>query len=97
MSRKLLAGMLGIGIAVAAAGVESVGASTEPPGSGPAEVATGNGVSDDEIRVAVLNGFTGPVANLAIPAADGMDAYFNMVNEAGGVCGRSIVLGKSVV
>ena len=94
MSRKLLAGMLGVGIAVAAAGVESVGASTEPPGSGPAEVATGNGVSDDEIRVAVLNGFTGPVANLAIPAADGMDAYFNMVNEAGGVCGRSIVLDR---
>lgn len=94
MSRKLLAGMLSVGIAVAAAGAHSASASTEPPDSGPAEVETGNGVTDDEIRVAVLNGFTGPVANLAIPAADGMDAYFNMVNEAGGVCGRSIVLDR---
>jgi ABC-type branched-subunit amino acid transport system substrate-binding protein len=90
MSRKLLAGVLGVGFAITAAGAHSAGASTVPPDSG--EVATGNGVTDDEIRVAVLNGFTGPVANLAIPAADGMDAYFNMVNEAGGVCGRNIVL-----
>lgn len=65
---------------------------TGSAGSAPADVATGNGVTDDEIRVAVLNGFTGPVANLAIPAADGMEAYFNMVNENGGVCGRDIVL-----
>jgi branched-chain amino acid transport system substrate-binding protein len=96
MSRKLLAGVLGVGIAITAAGAHSAGASTTPPDSGPAsgDVATGNGVTDDEIRVAVLNGFTGPVANLAIPAADGMDAYFNMVNEAGGVCGRTIVLDR---
>lgn len=92
MSRKLLAGLLGVGIAVATAGAHSANATTEPPGTDPADVATGNGVTDDEIRVAVLNGFTGPVANLAIPAADGMDAYFNMVNDAGGVCGRTIVL-----
>jgi branched-chain amino acid transport system substrate-binding protein len=94
-SNKLLAGVLAVGIAIAAAGAHSAGASTTPPDSAPAgEVVTGNGVTDDEIRVAVLNGFTGPVANLAIPAADGMDAYFNMVNEAGGVCGRSIVLDR---
>lgn len=92
MSRKLIAVLLGI--AVATTGVHTVGASTVPPDSGPADVVTGNGVTDDEILVAVLNGFTGPVANLAIPAADGMDAYFNMVNESGGVCGRDIVLDR---
>ncbi len=94
MSNKLITGLLGVGIAAATVGAHSVGASTAPPDSGPAEVATGNGVTDDAINVAVLNGFTGPVANLAIPAADGMDAYFNMVNEAGGVCGRDIVLDR---
>jgi hypothetical protein len=46
---------------------------------------------DDEIRVAVLNGFNGQGADLAIPAADGMGAYFNMVTEVDGVCGRIIV------
>lgn len=99
MSRNLLAGFFGAVLAVAAAGTTTVGASTAPPdsspaGSAPADLATGNGVTDDEIRLAVLNGFTGPVANLAIPAADGMEAYFNMVNEDGGVCGRSIVLDR---
>ncbi|MEO5725341.1 MAG: ABC transporter substrate-binding protein [Ilumatobacteraceae bacterium] len=58
----------------------------------PTKVKTGPGVTDTEIHVAVLNGFTGPVANLAIPAADGMDAYFKMVNDKGGVCGRKLVL-----
>ena len=73
------------------AGTEVAPESTEPA-IDPASVATGNGVTDSEINVAVLNGFTGPVAPLAIPAANGMDAYFNMVNEEGGVCGRQIVL-----
>ena len=99
MSRKLIAGILGVGIAVAAAGAHTAGATTVPDDSGaaattPADLVTGNGVTDDEIRVAVLNGFTGPVANLAIPAADGMEAYFNMVNENGGVCGRQLVLDR---
>lgn len=93
MSRRLIASLLGLGIAAAATGVHTVGASA-PPSSDPQSVETGNGVTDDEIRVAVLNGFTGPVANLAIPAADGMEAYFNMVNENGGVCGRQIVLDR---
>lgn len=67
----------------------SGGASASAP---PDDVATANGVTDEEIRVAVFNGFTGPVAPLAIPAADGLEAYLNMVNDEGGVCGRDIVL-----
>jgi ABC-type branched-subunit amino acid transport system substrate-binding protein len=91
---------------LAAVGVGAAAGASSPPPSEPAaggaamstvaqaDVITGNGVTDSEIDVAVLNGFTGPVANLAIPAADGMEAYFNMVNDAGGVCGRQIVLDR---
>ncbi|MCZ7525518.1 MAG: ABC transporter substrate-binding protein [Acidimicrobiia bacterium] len=59
--------------------------------AGPAEVATDKGVTDDEIRVGFLNGFTGPIAPLAIAAGAGFDAAVHEVNEAGGICGREVV------
>jgi ABC-type branched-subunit amino acid transport system substrate-binding protein len=85
--------VVGLSLAAVIGAASSAGATTVPDAGGDsfADVVTGRGVSDDTIKMAVLNGFTGPIANLAIPAADGMDAYLNMVNEAGGVCGRQLV------
>jgi branched-chain amino acid transport system substrate-binding protein len=56
------------------------------------EVTTGPGVDDDEIRVAVLNDFSGPIASIGTPAAVGSEIYFDALNEQGGVCGRDVVV-----
>ncbi len=77
------------------AGTEPVG--TEPSGSGDAtapagEVTAGPGVTDSEIRVAVLNDFSGPIASIGTPAAIGSEIYFDALNAAGGVCGREVTV-----
>lgn len=49
------------------------------------------GVSADEIKIGLFNGYTGPVAAGAIAGAAGFDARLAKANEAGGVCGRKLV------
>ena len=57
----------------------------------PNSLKTDKGVSDKEISIGLLNGFTGPIAALAAPAGDGAKAYYAWVNSQGGVCGRQLV------
>lgn len=80
--------------AATTAGATTTGAATTAGATtiNPKDVKTDKGITDTEIKVALLNGFTGPVAPLAIPAAEGMEAYFQKVNDEGGVCGRKLVL-----
>ncbi len=61
----------------------------------PADVTTGPGVSDTEIKVGVLNDFSGPIASIGTPAAIGSEMYFDALNAEGGVCGRDVVVERA--
>jgi branched-chain amino acid transport system substrate-binding protein len=58
----------------------------------PEKVELAQGVTDTEIKVGTLIAQSGPVAPIGIPVLRGLEAYFKMVNEKGGVNGRSIKL-----
>lgn len=71
---------------------------TSAPADGatdPGDVTTGPGVSDTEIKVAVLNDFSGPIASIGTPAAIGSEMYFDALNAEGGVCGRDVVVERA--
>ena len=55
---------------------------------------TAKGVSDTEISVDVISSKTNPLHGRYAEIADGMQAYFNMVNSDGGLYGRKLVIGK---
>lgn len=88
MKRHLLSYFL-IVLVTFALGSCGDGSSSEGGDSG--ETTTGNstGVSDTEIKIGSFGPLTGPAA-LWGNIMQGMDAYFKMVNEDGGVNGRSI-------
>lgn len=51
-----------------------------------------SGVSDNEIRIGMINAQSGPAAGLGAGMKDGVQAYFARVNADGGVNGRKISL-----
>jgi ABC-type branched-subunit amino acid transport system substrate-binding protein len=51
------------------------------------------GVTADEIKVAVITAGTNPLAGDFTRFVDGVQAYFDMVNAAGGIYGRKLVIG----
>jgi branched-chain amino acid transport system substrate-binding protein len=50
------------------------------------------GVTDTEIRIGTLLPITGPAAPWGIPFAQGMRAYYDYINQQGGMYGRKIKL-----
>jgi ABC-type branched-subunit amino acid transport system substrate-binding protein len=52
------------------------------------------GVTDKEISVDVIASKTNPLHGKYAEIADGVQAYFNMVNSEGGLYGRQLVIGK---
>jgi branched-chain amino acid transport system substrate-binding protein len=48
------------------------------------------GVTDTEIKIGGFIAQSGPVASIGIPVARGATAYYNTVNELGGIHGRKI-------
>lgn len=50
------------------------------------------GVTDDKILVGTFQAMSGPVAGIGRPMAQGMQAYFNYINDNGGIYGRKIEL-----
>jgi len=48
------------------------------------------GVTDDTVKIGCFQALTGPVAPIGVSMKKGLDAYFNWVNENGGVNGRAI-------
>lgn len=50
------------------------------------------GVTDKEITIGTFQALSGPVAPIGIAMTHGMQAYFNMINEQGGIYGRKIKL-----
>jgi len=51
-----------------------------------------DGISKDTILIGRSAGMTGPIAARMKPATEAMSAYFDLVNEAGGIHGRRIRL-----
>src|SRR5688500_4789800 len=70
------------------------GGTTGPaaPGACKAGSATSTGVTPTEIKVGNVSQITGLVPGFAQTSVNGVKAYFNMVNNAGGVCGRKLTL-----
>jgi len=54
--------------------------------------ATGPGVTPTEIKVGNVSQISGLVPGFGKTGVNGVKAYFNMVNNAGGVCGRKLTL-----
>jgi len=79
--------MLAIAMAVAVAGVACSNASSGGGSGGQTQ-----GVSGNEIQVGGMAAVTGPLGDQYAPIFDGAQAYFDMVNEQGGVFGRKIKL-----
>jgi branched-chain amino acid transport system substrate-binding protein len=89
MRRTTVAVVVVVGLlALAACG------NSENEGAGSAEEAGGGtpGVSDDEIRVGGVGSVTNPIGVEAGSAFDGAKAYLDIVNDDGGVDGRTIEL-----
>ncbi len=59
-------------------------------GDAAAELVTGVGVSDDTIRIGFLSDLSGIFAGLTVPITDGSQAYFDRLNDQGGIAGRMI-------
>jgi hypothetical protein len=87
--RRTTIAMLVVGLLVPVACGNS-----EDDGAGSAQEAGGGtpGVSDDEIRVGGVGSITNPIGVEAGSAFDGANAYIDLVNEEGGVDGRTIEL-----
>ncbi|MCM1992403.1 ABC transporter substrate-binding protein [Oceanirhabdus seepicola] len=52
------------------------------------------GVSEKEVKIGTIAAVSGPFAIVGKPLVEGMEAYFNMINEQGGIDGRKIKLVK---
>ncbi len=52
------------------------------------------GVTDSEIRVSVVADITNPLGDPYQPFADGINAYFAMMNSSGGIYGRQLKVAK---
>jgi len=61
-------------------------------GSGGGSSSPTQGLSSTEIRVGGLAAITGPLGDQYAPIFDGAQAYFDMINQQGGVFGRKIKL-----
>lgn len=91
--RRALASLAAVALVASGCGDDSGdGDGPETDGEEAVQVETGPGVDDDEIRVAVLNDFSGDVAAIGTPAAVGSEIYFEALNEEGGVCGRQVTV-----
>ncbi|WP_460451023.1 ABC transporter substrate-binding protein [Alsobacter sp. SYSU BS001988] len=55
-----------------------------------ASAQVGPGVTDKEIKLGSWQPLSGPVSIYGVPVRAGADAYFNLVNDQGGVKGRKI-------
>lgn len=85
---QLAAGLL-------AAGLTATAGCTAAPSAGDAGeggLKSGNGVTDDTIRVLSLTDLSGPGAAGGKPVQTGLDAYVEQLNESGGIDGRKIEL-----
>jgi ABC-type branched-subunit amino acid transport system substrate-binding protein len=67
-------------------------AAAAAPGSCRPGSASSTGVTPTEVKVGNVSQITGLVPGFGQTGVNGVRAYFNMVNAAGGVCGRKLTL-----
>jgi len=58
------------------------------------ETVLAQGVAEDTVTVGTIGVMSGPLAFIGVPYYQGMEAYFNKVNDDGGINGRKITLLK---
>jgi branched-chain amino acid transport system substrate-binding protein len=81
--------ILAVALAMAMTAVACGNASSGGGGGGSGQT---QGITSTEIRVGGLAAITGPLGDQYAPVFDGAQAYFDMINEQGGVNGRKIKL-----
>lgn len=59
-------------------------------GAAPGQAAATPGVDDDTILLGTFTALSGPVAPIGVPNSHGYLAYYNYINEKGGIYGRKI-------
>lgn len=69
--------------ATTSGGGDAAGASYENPDEG---------VTADEIKIGWIGDMTGPTAPTLVPVLEGVQSYFEMVNENGGINGRTVTV-----
>ena len=84
ISRRTLLRTTAAGLAASIGGKAFAGASYDP------------GASDAEIRIGQFGPLSGPVSSFGV-LANAMDAYFRMLNDAGGINGRKVKIGRAHV
>ena len=93
MNRRLIALVVVALMAVAACGSRSDDSASEDDGDGGAPAAESDpGVSDTEIKIGASVTLSGPVGFLGEEVVGGIDSYFQMINEQGGINGRKLKL-----
>jgi ABC-type branched-subunit amino acid transport system substrate-binding protein len=99
MTRRTAAVLTALALVLAACGSRTDGDDAAPAGEEPTEAGSGSGagatdvgVTDDAITIGVIADLTGVVPGLFKAAPDAVQAYAAMVNEAGGIHGRELVV-----
>lgn len=90
-----LAAVVALAVASCGNSESTSGESDDTGGDDSGQVAVDQpGVTDAEIRVGVVSSRTNPLGGNYATVADGVEAYFAMVNDEGGVFGRDMVVGN---
>lgn len=84
--------LTGVAVAGLATTTACTAASDADGGSDGGGLATGNGVTDDTIRILSLTDLSGPAASGGKPAQAGLEAFVEQLNAEGGIDGRKIEL-----
>ncbi len=87
---RLRAGALGVAAMLALAACGSDKGADNGDKTGADGVKLGPGVTDKTIGVGMITDLTGPYAPLGKSISQGAQLYFEQVNQAGGVCGRTV-------
>ena len=90
MKMKLISLLLALVLVLALTACGGTGTSTTADNQPAASGGTVQGVTATEIKVANSATTSGKYAGVGLPFVNAIQAYFNMVNEAGGIDGRKI-------
>ena len=101
MKKKMLAAVLAVGMILSLAacgnggnsgGSNNASASGQTQGEAKTEVDdTVQGVTDTEIKVGNTAAVSGAYAPVGVPFIAGIESYFKMINDQGGIDGRKIM------
>lgn len=88
--RRVAVCITAVAVAVTVAACSSSGTSSGSNESAGSGGSGSSGTSGGEYSVGASLGLTGPIAGVATPYRDGINAYFNYVNQKGGINGHKV-------